>query len=137
LQLGLLALAHRGEMYRAVIGSPWAYVAAGYGILFMPRNYSVVVEFPDEYPVIPETYRLFLQKTRAEQSELTINEFASLVRRLRPKWLLEQQAAFAKADPMHTELLSEIKALTKSIGVTALDDPNDPDRGLPFHTVSV
>jgi hypothetical protein len=134
-QPGLLALAHRGEMYRAAVGSPWAYVAAGYGISFMPRNYSVVVELPDDHPVVPDTYRLFLQKTQAEQSELAVTGFASLVRRLRPAWLLDQQAAFAGAGAMRAELLGEIKDLAQGLGVSTLDDPDDPDRGLPFRVI--
>jgi len=133
---GLLALVHRGEMYRTRAGSQWAYGAAAFGVAFAPRHYSIVVELPADYAVAPNTYRMFLQGHGSQQSELLVDAFAELARNLRPPWLLEQQREFESQSGASDDLRADILELARKLGVPpAAADHENSAHDLPFRIV--
>ena len=123
---GLLGLAHRGEMYQTRTGGNWAYGAPVFGIVVSPRNYSVVVELPEDYPVIPDTYRTFLQNVGADQGEVQVDAFAATALSLRPKWLIELQEPSELDFVLTKEFETEIRQLSDSLGLA------DAKAELPF-----
>ena len=127
-ELGLLSLAHRGEMYRPRAGSPWASIAPVFGIAYSPRNYSIVVELPNDYQSVPETYRVFLQRSTADQGEIQIDAFAEQVRNFAPEWLTRLQSPPKADEAASDELQEEIRrfAVAQNLARAEDDDPNRP-----------
>ena len=109
-------------------------MAPVYGITFGPRHYSVHVELPDTYPVLPDAYRQFLRDDGGEQDEVRIERFAELVRSHRPAWLLRQQTEFAASSTVPS-LRDEIVELMRSVGMLAPDVPISDEMELPFDLV--
>jgi hypothetical protein len=115
---GTAALVHRGEVYDARRPNwVWTHEAPVYGIPFGARYFSVFVELPDDFPLLPDGYRQFLRHVHNLQHHVTTREFAALVVRHRPAWLLELLRSFAP-DARHTEpLLGEMASLFKKLRV--------------------
>ena len=112
------ALVYRDELYDVRTGSPWAYEAPKFGVTFAARHISVVVELPDDHPVIPEAYRQFLRYEEGEQQQARIEDFADLVRDNRPAWLLELLAGLRRARTVEPGLEGELRGLRRRLGVS-------------------
>lgn len=111
------ALVYHDELYDVRTGSPWAYEAPKFGITFAARHISVLVELPDDFPVVPEAYRQFLRYEDGEQHQVSIEDFADLVRDSRPAWLLELLASFRRARTVEPGLEGELRGLRRHLGV--------------------
>jgi hypothetical protein len=115
---GTAGVIYRDEIYD--IRRPnwiWLHEAPVYGLPFGARQLSVFVELPDHCPVMPDGYRQFLRHANDLQNNVTTREFASLVVRYRPAWLLELLRNFAP-DARHTEpLQGEMTNLFKNLRV--------------------
>jgi hypothetical protein len=95
----------------------WLHEAPVYGIPFGARNFSIYIELPDDFPLLPDGYRQFLRHTHNLQHHVQAREFARLALRHRPAWLIELPRNFAP-DARHTQPLhGEMAALFKSLGV--------------------
>ena len=111
------AIVHRGEMYD--LRPPWAWLcdAPVFGLPFGARNFSVHVQLPDDFPLVPDGYRQFLRHSHNLQEHVRVLEFAPLVLRHRPEWLLELLRKLAP-DARHTEPLhGELTGLFRTLGV--------------------
>lgn len=116
------AIVFRGEMYDVRKGRKWAADAPAFGIPFGARHVSVHVELPDAFPVRHEPYRRFVQLVGSDQRQVMVEDFAELVFRNRPEWLIEiinslAPKSSASTDDLRKELqdlLNELRVKTKS-----------------------
>lgn len=83
------ALVYRDEMYAPLTGPAWWREAASFGVPFMARHVSIVVELPADYPVQPEPYREFLRYRNEQRRQVRLVDFANLVATSQPAWLAE------------------------------------------------
>jgi hypothetical protein len=116
------AIVFRDEMYDVRKGRKWAADAPAFGIPFGARHISVHVELPDNFPVRHEPYRRFVQLTGGDQRQVIVEDFADLVFRNRPEWLIEiinslAPKSSASTDDLRKELqdlLNQLRVKTKS-----------------------
>ncbi|WP_238123313.1 MULTISPECIES: hypothetical protein [unclassified Xanthobacter] len=126
------AIVFRGEMYDVRKGRKWAADAPAFGIPFGARHISIHVELPDSFPVRHEPYRRFVQLIGSDQRQVMVEDFAELVFRNRPEWLIEivnslAPKSSASTDDLRKELqdlLNELRVKTKS--------PREMEDGLHF-----
>jgi hypothetical protein len=74
------AAIYKGEMYDLRKGRNWTFDAPIFGIPFGAKHISVHIELPDDYDVLPDGYRQFLRYAQGEQPNVTVIDFAELVR---------------------------------------------------------
>jgi hypothetical protein len=128
----LLAIIYQNEMYDVQAGSPWAYVAPVFGIAFRARHFSVHIELPENYPVLPDGYRQFLRYRGGEQAQVYANNFAPLAMALRPAWLLDLLRSFGADARTGGEVQAELDDLARLLGVRlARDAPTDATGRMP------
>lgn len=116
------AIVFRDEMYDVRKGRKWAADAPAFGIPFGARHISVHVELPDNFPVRHEPYRRFVQLSGGDQRQVVVEDFAELVFRNRPEWLIEiinslAPKSSASTDDLRKELqdlLNQLRVKTKS-----------------------
>ncbi len=116
------AIVFRGEMYDVRKGRKWQADAPAFGIPFGARHISVHVELPDAFPVRHEPNRRLVQLAGADQRQVLVEEFAELVFRNRPEWLVEFINSLAPKSSASTEdlrkelqdLLNQLRVKTKS-----------------------
>jgi len=129
------AIVFRGEMFDLRKARKWASDAPAFGIPFGARHISVHVELPDNFPVRHEPYRRFVQLTSADQRQVMVEDFAELVFRNRPAWVIEIINSLAPKTSASTEdlrkelqdLLNELRVKTQSprqteIGLHLVDE---------------
>jgi hypothetical protein len=115
-----VAVVFRGEMYDVRKGRKWAADAPVFGIPFGARHISVHVELPDAFPVRHEPYRRFVQLSAGDQRQVAVDDFAELVFRHRPEWLVEIINSLApKASASADDLRKELQALLNELRVKA------------------
>ena len=125
-----MAVVFRGEMYDLRKGRKWAADAPVFGIPFGARHISIHVDLPASFPVRHEPYRRFIQLASGDQRQVMVEDFAELVFRNRPQWLIEiinslAPRASASTDDLRKELqdlLNELRVKTKS--------PRETEEGL-------
>jgi len=107
----------RDEIYDLRPGWAWLHEAPIFGLPFGARHFSVYVELPDDFPLIPDGYRQFLRHAGNTQHHVHTREFAGLALRHRPAWLLELLRSFAP-DASHTAPLhGEMKTLFRALRI--------------------
>jgi hypothetical protein len=116
--LSTSAIVFKGEMYDVRKGRRWAADAPAYGIPFGARHISVHVELPDNFPVRHEPYRRFVQLATGDQRQLLVDDFAELVIRNRPAWLIEIINSLAPRSSASTDdLRKELQNLLNELRV--------------------
>lgn len=114
--LSTVAIVYKGEMYDVRKSQKWKVDAPMFGIPFGAKHISVHIEIPDEFPVRNEPYRRFLQLKSGEQREVTVEDFAELVYRNRPQWLIERINEFApKSSTDTSELRKELQQMLNNL----------------------
>lgn len=114
--LSTVAIVYKGEMYDVRKSQKWKVDAPMFGIPFGAKHISVHIEIPDEFPVRHEPYRRFLQLKSGEQREITVEDFAELVYRNRPQWLIERINEFApKSSTDTSELRKELQQMLNNL----------------------
>jgi hypothetical protein len=83
------AIVFKNEMYDVRKANSWASIAPEFGVSFGSRHVVIHIEIPDDFGVVPEGYRRFLQLDGGDQHQLEVREFANLVRENMPDWLAE------------------------------------------------
>ncbi len=110
-------LIYRGEIYDLLPGWAWQHGAPVFGLPFGARHFSVYVELPDDFPLLPDGYRQFLRHAGNAQHHVHVREFAGLALQYRPAWLLELLRSFAP-DASHTApLQGEMKSLFRTLRI--------------------
>jgi hypothetical protein len=124
------AIVFRGEMYDVRKGRKWSADAPAFGIPFGARHISIHVEMPNNFPVRHEPYRRFIQLAGSDQRQVLIEDFAELVFRNRPEWLIEIINSLApKSSASTDDLRKELQALLNELRVQA-KSPRETDEGL-------
>jgi hypothetical protein len=114
------AIVFKGEMFDVRKGRRWAADAPAFGIPFGARHISVHVELPDAFPVRHEPYRRFVQLATGDQRQLLVEDFAELVLRNRPAWLIEIINSLApKSSASTDDLRKELQDLLNELRVKA------------------
>lgn len=116
------AVVFRGEMYDVRKGRKWVADAPAFGIPFGARHVSIHIELPDSFQVRHEPYRRFIQLSSNDQRQVTVDDFAELVFRSRPDWLIEIINSLAPKSSASTgdlrkelqDLLNELRIKTNS-----------------------
>jgi hypothetical protein len=122
----------RGEMYDVRKGRRWAADAPAFGIPFGARHISVHVELPSSFPVRHEPYRRFVQLAAGDQRQVVVDDFAELVFRHRPDWLIEIINSLApKSSVSAEELRKELQDLLNELRVKTKSPRIAPDGLLP------
>jgi hypothetical protein len=120
----------RGEMFDLRKARKWAADAPAFGIPFGARHISVHVELPSDFPVRHEPYRRFVQLTGADQRQVMVEDFAELVFRNRPDWVIEIINALApKSSASTDDLRKELQNLLNQLRVKTTS-PREADEGL-------
>lgn len=84
-----VAIVFKNEMYDVRKANSWASIAPEFGVSFGSRHVLIHVAIPDDFGVMPEGYRRFLQLDGGDQHQLEVREFANIVREHMPEWLAE------------------------------------------------
>lgn len=114
------AIVFRGEMYDVRKGRKWAADAPAFGIPFGARHISVHIELPDDFPIRHEPYRRFVQFSGGDQRQVTVDDFAELVFKHRPEWLIEIINSLApKSSASTDDLRKELQSLLNELRVQA------------------
>ena len=88
-----------------------------FGVPFGAKHISIHIELPDNFPVVPEAYRQFLQYVGGEQLRLQAKDFEELVRENRPEWLIELIHSFAPDSRTSDEIRDELQRLLNQLRV--------------------
>jgi hypothetical protein len=124
------AIVFRGEMYDVRKGRKWAADAPIFGVPFGAKHISIHVELPDSFPVRHEPYRRFIQLTGGEQRPVMVDDFAELVFKHRPEWLIEIINSLApKASASTEDLRKELQDLLNQLRLKN-KSPRVADEGL-------
>ena len=115
--LSTCAVVHKGEMYDVRRGRTWTLDAPLFGVPFGARHISIHIELPYDYPVRPEGYRQFLRYTTNEQEQVHGTDFALLVAKHRPQWLVDLIKAFAPDATSQDEIRRELQKLLDELRV--------------------
>ena len=114
------AIIFRGEMYEVRKGRKWAADAPAFGIPFGARHISIHVQLPDSSPVRHEPYRQFVQLSSNDQRQLMVDDFAEIVFRHRPEWLIDIINSLApKASASTDDLRKQLQELLNELRVKA------------------
>jgi hypothetical protein len=111
------AVIYRDEMYDLKKGRQWTFEAPVFGVPFGAKHISIHIELPDDFPVVPEAYRQFLQYTGGEQLRLQASDFAEQVRENRPQWLIDLIHSFAPDSRTSDEIRDELQQLLNQLRV--------------------
>ena len=111
------AIVFKNEMYDVRKGRNWTLDAPIFGIPFGARHISIYIELPETFAVRPEGYRQFLRYTTGEQQQLYVTDFAMLVAKYRPDWLIDIIKSFAPDAPSHDEIRNELQKLLDELNV--------------------
>lgn len=115
--VSLCAVVHKNEMYDVRKGRNWTLDAPLYGITFGARHFSVHVELPDNASVRPDGYRQFLRYTSGEQNQVLTSDFAKIVAKNRPQWLIELIRLFAPDGPSQEDIRKELQKLLDELRI--------------------
>ena len=105
------AVVYRNELYDLSKGRQWTFEAPVFGVPFGAKHISIYIELPDNFRVVPEAYRQFLQYVSGEQVRLRAKDFEELVRENRPEWLIELIHSFAPDSRTSGEIRDELQRL--------------------------
>jgi hypothetical protein len=111
------AVVYKGEMYDVRKGRAWTLDAPIFGIAFGARHFSVHIELPDDFAVRPEGYRQFLRYTTGEQQQVYAADFARIVAKNRPQWLIDLIRTFAPDSPAQEDIRKELQKLLDELRV--------------------
>ncbi len=130
---GRLALVYRDECYGILKGPLWLKESPSFGIPFLARGISIMIEIPDDYPVLTDAYREFLRYRNDRQDQVKPNDFAALVVKHQPAWLVELLASAIPDADYLDDVLAEMSNLLEEMGV-ALRRPGQMPRFAPPRT---
>lgn len=131
--LSNVAVVYKDEMYDVKTGRAWTFSAPIFGIPFGARHISVHIELPNDAQVRPEGYRQFLRYNTGEQAQIQASDFADLVARNRPQWLIDLIRSFAPETRSSDDVREELQKLLDDLRVTRIA-PRSNDTGV--HAIS-
>jgi hypothetical protein len=125
-------LVYKNEMYDVCSEIRWKKVAGMLGILYGARYLRVFVELPDTVKVIPDQYRVSIQKPDAEKSEIGMLDYAKEIRENMPQWFKDKIKGFAPANVNSDDIHKRAQELLSKLLVTQSSDRNNSNpNGVP------
>lgn len=115
--VSLCAVVYKNEMYDVRKGRGWTLDAPLFGITFGARHFSIHVELPDDSQVRPDGYRQFLRRTDGEQNQVFVSDYAKVVARNRPQWLVDLIRLFSPDGPSQDDIRKELQKLLDELRV--------------------
>ncbi len=114
---GFAGLVYRDEIYDLSWHHHWLHDGPVYGIPFLGRNITVLVEFPEDYPVLPDGYRQFVRMRDGLQGQVFLRQFASEVHVNRPAWMVELIQQSAPDSMVSEEITASLERLLRELRV--------------------
>ena len=114
---GCAGLVYKDEIYDLCWHSHWLHDGPVYGIPFLGRNITVLVEFPSDYPVLPDGYRQFVRRQDGLQAQVFLRQFAREVHAGRPGWLVELIQQSAPDSVVSEEITASLEQLLRELRV--------------------
>lgn len=111
------AIVYKNELYDIRTGRSWTMHAPIFGVPFGARHISIHIELPDAARVRPEVYRQYLLYSHGEQAQVQATDFADLVVKHRPQWLIELISSFAPDSQTNNEVREELQQLLDELRV--------------------
>jgi hypothetical protein len=108
---------YKNELYDLSKGRQWQFDAPVFGVPFGAKHISIHIELPDDFPVVPEAYRRFLQCEGGEQLRVQAKDFEEPVRENRPEWLIELIHSLAPDSRTSDEIRDELQRLLNRLRV--------------------
>jgi hypothetical protein len=115
--VSVCSVVHKGEMYDARKGKNWTLDAPIFGITFGAKHFSVHIELPDNFGVRPDGYRQFLRYKNGTQEQILCSDFAKLVAKNRPQWLIDLIRLFSPEGPSQENIRNELQKLLDELRV--------------------
>lgn len=116
--ISCVGIVYRGELYDVRKSNSWASVAPEFGVRFGFRHIWVHVELPDDFNVVPEQYRRFLQLSDGDQHQVYVTEFANIVRDNMPEWLTDVIKSYCPKPALDaSEIEKELQSLLNDLAV--------------------
>jgi hypothetical protein len=123
--VSVCAIVYKDEMYDVRKGRTWTIDAPLFGIPFGARHISIHIELPSNSAARPEGYRQFLRRVQGEQSQVHVTDYAQLVAKYRPKWLVDLIRLFAPDSPSTDAIRSELQRLLDELRVKRVTPRTD------------
>nr|WP_321983633.1 ATP-binding protein [uncultured Lichenicoccus sp.] len=120
---GAAGLVFKDEVYDLAWNQEWLHLGPVFGIPFCGRNISVFVEFPHDFPVLPDGYRQFLRRRDGLQQQVSLRAYATLVAAHRPAWLVALIEQHAPDSAVSAEIAAALAQLLRDLRVPRRSRP--------------
>lgn len=131
-------LVYKNEIYDVCSEIRWKKVAGMLGVLYGARYLRIFVELPDTVKVIPDQYRVSIQKPDAEKSEIGMLDYAQEIRENMPQWFKDKIKDFAPANVNSDDIQKRAQELLSKLLVTQSSDRNTNNpNGVPKKNKSI
>ncbi len=114
---GFGGIVYKDEIYDARWHQEWLHEGPVYGVPFLGRNISIFVEFPADYPVLPDGYRQFVRSAHGLQGQVFLRQFAREIHENRPAWLIELVEREAPDRMVSDEITRSLERLLRELRV--------------------
>jgi hypothetical protein len=114
---GFAGIVYKDEIYDIAWHQNWLQLGPVYGIPFCGRNISIFVEFPSDYPVLPDGYRQFVRWRDGMQGQVFLRHFATQIHVNRPAWLIELIQQNAPDSTVSEEITASLERLLRELRV--------------------
>lgn len=116
-----VGLVFKDEMYDVRRANGWAAIAPEFGVSFGSKHVIIHIELPDDFGVVPEGYRRFLQLEDGDQHQIEVREFATIVRENMPSWLADIIRSYGPKPSSTANVIErELQDLLNSLSIGAM-----------------
>jgi hypothetical protein len=126
-----ICLVWKNECYDMHVG--WARISGPFGVTFGSSNIAIHILLPDNAPVKNNTYRDAVLDRHREHQPVRVEDFAELVRRNRPKWLIQYIEREARKNANQAGVMKRLKAYMDELKANgqhrSLVEPGGDDEG--------
>ncbi len=112
-----ICLVWKNECYDVHAG--WARISGAFGVTFGSSNVAIEILLPDHAPVKNNTYRDAIIERSGNHQLIRVEDFADLVRRNRPKWLVDYIEREARKNTSQGDVTKRLKALLDDLSAPA------------------
>ena len=112
-----ICLVWKNECYDIHAG--WARISGAFGVTFGSSNVAIEILIPDNAPVKNNTYRDAIIERSRNHRLIQVEDFADLVRRNRPKWLVDYIDKESRKNTSQGDVTKRLKALLDALRAPA------------------
>lgn len=114
---GTCALIYRNELYDVQREQHWLYAAPVFGVPFGAGSISVFIEMSERIGIVPDGYRQFLRYAGGDQGQVACRDFARVVHRNRPGWLVDIIDNHSPSAKISLDIYDDLDRLLRSLKV--------------------